>query len=52
MMAQSAARAKRTIWDLCSKTRSAPGRQGTKAAVRKRGASRGIDTGAGAMTVP
>ncbi|MBV9465615.1 MAG: hypothetical protein JO169_05825 [Solirubrobacterales bacterium] len=49
--AQSASRSKRTIANLSSKTRSALGREGAKAAARKRGASRGTGTGAGAMTV-
>jgi len=49
--AQSAARNKRTITKLSDKTRSALGREGAKAAARKRGASRGTGTGAGAMTV-
>ena len=49
--AQSGARRKRTIANLSSKTRSALGREGAKAAARKRGASRGTGTGAGAMTV-
>ncbi|HEX4011895.1 MAG TPA: hypothetical protein VHX62_17870 [Solirubrobacteraceae bacterium] len=49
--AQSAARSERTISNLSSKTRSALGREGAKAAARKRGASSGTGTGAGAMTV-
>lgn len=49
--AQSAARQKRTISNLSSDTRSALGREGAKAAARKRGASSGTGTGAGAMTV-
>jgi hypothetical protein len=49
--AQSAARSQRTISKLPSKTRSALGREGAKAAARKRGASTGTGTGAGAMTV-
>jgi hypothetical protein len=49
--AQSAARSKRTISKLSSSTRSALGREGAKAAARKRGASRGTGSGAGAMTV-
>ena len=49
--AQSAARRKRTIANLSSSTRSALGREGAKAAARKRGASRGTGSGAGAMTV-
>lgn len=49
--AQGAARRKRTITKLSSKTRSALGREGAKAAARKRGASSGTGSGAGAMTV-
>src|ERR671934_437602 len=49
--AQAAARSKRTISKLPAKTRTALGREGAKAAARKRGASRGTGTGAGAMTV-
>jgi hypothetical protein len=49
--AQTAAREKRTITKLSSKTRSALGREGAKAAARKRGASKGTGSGAGAMTV-
>jgi hypothetical protein len=49
--AQSAARQKGTISKLSSETRSALGREGAKAAARKRGASSGTGTGAGAMTV-
>lgn len=49
--AQTSARRERTISKLSSKTRSALGREGAKAAARKRGASRGTGTGAGAMTV-
>lgn len=49
--AQSSARSKRTISKLSSGTRSALGREGAKAAARKRGATRGTGTGAGAMTV-
>jgi hypothetical protein len=50
--AQRAARSKKTISKLSSQTRSALGREGAKAAARKRGASRGTGSGAGAMTVP
>lgn len=50
--AQTAARQKRTISNLSSETRSALGREGAKAAARKRGATSGTGTGAGAMTVP
>ncbi len=49
--AQSGARQKRTISNLDKSTRRALGREGAKAAARKRGASRGTGTGAGAMTV-
>jgi hypothetical protein len=50
--AQDQARSKRTISHLPSETRSALGREGAKAAARKRGASSGTGSGAGAMTVP
>jgi hypothetical protein len=49
--AQKGARRSRTISNLSSETRSALGREGAKAAARKRGASKGTGTGAGAMTV-
>jgi len=49
--AQGAARKKRTITKLSSRTRRDLGREGAKAAARKRGASRGTRSGAGAMTV-
>jgi hypothetical protein len=49
--AQAGARKKKTISNLSSKTRSALGREGAKAAARKRGASKGTGSGAGAMTV-
>jgi hypothetical protein len=49
--AQEGARKKRTISKLSKDTRSALGREGAKAAARKRGASKGTGTGAGAMTV-
>jgi hypothetical protein len=49
--AQAGARKKKTISKLSSDTRSALGREGAKAAARKRGASTGTGTGAGAMTV-
>ena len=49
--AQSNARDKKTITKLSSKTKSALGREGAKAAARKRGASQGTGSGAGAMTV-
>jgi hypothetical protein len=49
--AQSGARRKRTISKLPKQTRTALGREGAKAAARKRGASKGTGSGAGAMTV-
>src|SRR5256714_7917792 len=49
--AQSGARQKKTISKLSAKTRRDLGREGAKAAARKRGASKGTGTGAGAMTV-
>jgi hypothetical protein len=49
---QAGARKKKTIAKLPKKTRSALGREGAKAAARKRGASKGTGSGAGAMTVP
>src|SRR5579875_3719908 len=49
--ARSAASSKKTISHLSPETRSALGREGAKAAARKRGASSGTGTGAGAMTV-
>jgi hypothetical protein len=49
--AQAGARRKRTIAKLPKKTRTALGREGAKAAARKRGATKGTGTGAGAMTV-
>jgi hypothetical protein len=49
--AQAGARQKKTITKLPKKTRSALGREGAKAAARKRGATKGTGTGAGAMTV-
>jgi hypothetical protein len=49
--AQAGARRSRSIANLSSATRSALGREGAKAAARKRGASRGTGSGAGAMTV-
>jgi hypothetical protein len=49
--AQRGARQKRTITKLSQKTRSALGREGANAAARKRGASKGTGSGAGAMTV-
>ena len=50
--AQSSARRKKSISKLPKKTRRALGREGAKAAARKRGASKGTGSGAGAMTVP
>jgi Rho termination factor, N-terminal domain len=49
--AQAGARQKKSITKLSKKTRSALGREGAKAAARKRGASKGTGSGAGAMTV-
>jgi hypothetical protein len=49
--AQAGARDKQTISRLTPETRSALGREGAKAAARKRGAKTGTGTGAGAMTV-
>jgi hypothetical protein len=49
--AQEGARRKKTITKLSKSTRSALGREGAKAAARKRGASKGTGSGAGAMTV-
>jgi hypothetical protein len=49
--AQSAATKDKTISHLSAATRSALGREGAKAAARKRGADHGTGTGAGAMTV-
>ena len=49
--AQAGARSKRTISNLSKSTRTALGREGAKAAARKRGATRDIGSGAGAMTV-
>jgi len=49
--AQAGARRERTITKLSNKTRSALGREGAKAAARKRGATKGTGSGAGAMTV-
>jgi Rho termination factor, N-terminal domain len=50
--AQSGARRKKTITKLSKETRRDLGREGAKAAARKRGASKGTGSGAGAMTVP
>jgi hypothetical protein len=50
--AQAGARKKKTITKLPRKTRTALGREGAKAAARKRGGSKGTGSGAGAMTVP
>src|SRR5690348_16141145 len=49
--AQAGARRKRSIANLPAETRSALGREGAKAAARKRGGTTGTGTGAGAMTV-
>ena len=49
--AQRASRSKRTISKLSSRTRTALGREGAKAAARKRGTSGAKGHGAGAMTV-
>jgi hypothetical protein len=49
--AQAGAREKKSISNLSKQTRSALGREGAKAAARKRGASQGTGSGAGAMTV-
>lgn len=49
--AQAGARRRRTISALPKKTRTALGREGAKAAARKRGATKGTGSGAGAMTV-
>jgi hypothetical protein len=49
--AQSAAREKKTITKLSNQTKSALGREGAKAAARKRGDTKGTGSGAGAMTV-
>jgi hypothetical protein len=49
--AQTGARRKKTISNLPKRTRTALGREGAKAAARKRGATKGTGSGAGAMTV-
>ena len=49
--AQAGARQQKSITKLPKKTRAALGREGAKAAARKRGASKGTGSGAGAMTV-
>ena len=49
--AQKGARSSRSLANLPSKTRSAMGREGAKAAARKRGTSGEKGSGAGAMTV-
>jgi hypothetical protein len=49
--AQAGARRSRSITKLSKSTRSALGREGAKAAARKRSASKGTGSGAGAMTV-
>jgi hypothetical protein len=50
--AQTGSRQKQSLKNLPKKTRTALGREGAKAAARKRGASKGTGSGAGAMTVP
>jgi hypothetical protein len=50
--AQAGARKKKTITKLSKSTRTSLGREGAKAAARKRGATKGTGSGAGAMTVP
>jgi len=49
--AQSGATKKRSLANLPKETRKSMGREGAKAAARKRGASKGTGSGAGAMTV-
>jgi hypothetical protein len=49
--AQAGAQKKRTISNLSKQTRADLGREGAKAAARKRGAKTGTGSGAGAMTV-
>ena len=49
--AQAGARRAKTITKLPKETRRALGREGAKAAARKRAASKGTGSGAGAMTV-
>lgn len=49
--AQQGARANRSLANLSSKTRSAMGREGAKAAARKQGTAGDKGSGAGAMTV-
>jgi hypothetical protein len=49
--AQAGARSSRSISKLPKQTRRDLGREGAKAAARKRGASKGTGSGAGAMTV-
>ena len=49
--AQSGARKKKILSKLSSQTRRDLGREGAKAAARKRGDSKGTGSGAGAMTV-
>ncbi len=49
--AQAGARRQKSISKLPKKTRTALGHEGAKAAARKRGASKGTGSGAGAMTV-
>ena len=49
--AQAGAKKKRSLANLSDKTRRDMGREGAKAAARKRGAKSGTGSGAGAMTV-
>ena len=49
--AKAGARRQKSITKLPKKTRNALGREGAKAAARKRGASKNTGSGAGAMTV-
>jgi hypothetical protein len=50
--AQAGAKKKGTLSKLSKQTRKDMGREGAKAAARKRGDSKGTGSGAGAMTVP
>jgi hypothetical protein len=50
--AQAGARKQKTLTKLSNQTRHDLGREGAKAAARKRGATTGTGSGAGAMTVP
>src|SRR3954451_17941972 len=49
---QAGARRKKSTRKLSGRTRRDLGREGAKAAARKRGASKGTGTGAGPLTVP